>query len=215
MNQNVLEIYMKKHFPGLILESPLFYQSSVGLRFELGMPYRGIEDPNYFSHVQARAVILFEEVFDDNIDILVVVKTYKSVEPYICFNQGEEVFLQYLRNKNLLDNILEVETEQHFEENGDMSGVSYKYILKCKKNDIDYKGIFAATAHADFGLEPYISDAVFFINVDNNVIYYMYDDRGLDIVSEDKRSLIEIYEKYNDWILDYDRAKIDSVFKDL
>ena len=41
----------------------------------------------------------------------------------------------------------------------------------------------------------------------------MYDDRGLDIVSADNETLRPIYNKHNDWILDYDREQIDRQFE--
>lgn len=213
MSNNLLESYLKEHFPDLVLESPLFYQAKTGIRFELGVPYRGIEHPSYFTNIQLRSTLLFDELFDKDSNILVVVKSYQSIEPYCCFNQGEDVFPRYIKNKNIVNNVECVETEKHYEENGDLSGVSYQYILKCKKEDIDYKGINLAKSHMDFAIKPYISDGVFFINTDKHIIFFMYDDRGLDIVSEEKNSLSNIYEKYNDWILDYDKVKIDNIFR--
>lgn len=48
--------YFSEHFCNVRLESPLFYNSPVGLRFELGVPYRGVRDHSYFTiyyYVQA------------------------------------------------------------------------------------------------------------------------------------------------------------------
>ena len=41
----------------------------------------------------------------------------------------------------------------------------------------------------------------------------MYDDRGLDVIAKDKKSLDSLYHNFNDWILEYDREKIDLIFK--
>jgi len=41
----------------------------------------------------------------------------------------------------------------------------------------------------------------------------MYDDRGLDIIASDKDTLSPIYTKHNDWLLDYDRARMEEIFK--
>jgi hypothetical protein len=57
-----------------------------------------------------------------------------------------------------------------------------------------------------------VDDEVFFINTENQVIFYLYDDRGLDIVAKEKRVLSDLYHRYNDWILVYDRREIDQVF---
>ncbi|MFD1206338.1 DUF3885 domain-containing protein [Sporosarcina contaminans] len=44
------------------------------------------------------------------------------------------------------------------------------------------------------------------------MIYHLYDDRGCDIIAVNIEDLRELYEKYNDWILDYDRERIDLLF---
>jgi predicted Ser/Thr protein kinase len=41
----------------------------------------------------------------------------------------------------------------------------------------------------------------------------MYDDRGLDIVGINKKTLEPYYKKYNTWLLDYDRGKMDKIFE--
>ncbi|WP_459768177.1 DUF3885 domain-containing protein [Alkaliphilus crotonatoxidans] len=46
-----------------------------------------------------------------------------------------------------------------------------------------------------------------------NIIYHLYDDRGLDLISNNKASLEKLYIKYNSWILDYDRDRINNLFR--
>ncbi|TLS51714.1 DUF3885 domain-containing protein [Paenibacillus antri] len=41
---------------------------------------------------------------------------------------------------------------------------------------------------------------------------YEEKDFGLDIVATQTESLIALYMEYNEWILDYDRKKIDLTF---
>lgn len=47
----ILTNYLSEHFDNVPLESLLFYYAPVGLRFELGESYRGVEDPSYFTNV--------------------------------------------------------------------------------------------------------------------------------------------------------------------
>lgn len=54
---------------------------------------------------------------------------------------------------------------------------------------------------------------IYFINKIKNNIFNLVDDRGLDIIAKDKESLVDIYSKFNSWILEYDREKIDLIFK--
>jgi hypothetical protein len=39
-----------------------------------------------------------------------------------------------------------------------------------------------------------------------------YDDRGMDVVGPDRSRLTELYRRYNDYLLDYDREIMDSVY---
>ncbi|WP_084064712.1 DUF3885 domain-containing protein [Paenibacillus stellifer] len=50
------------------------------------------------------------------------------------------------------------------------------------------------------------------MGVSRNTIFHFYDSRGLDIVSNSKEALKELYLKRNEWILNYDRERIDSIF---
>jgi hypothetical protein len=207
-----LNDYLSEHFCNIPLESPLFYNAPIGLRFELGVPYRGVEDPSYFTNVLLRSSMIFREVFDTNEQMIIIVKSFSCNEPYTCFNQGEEVFPKYIKDKGLIKQLTTIEVERHYEDNGDLSGITYQHSLMCKMKSIDYIGILKAIAHQDFAIEPYISDAVFFINPFKHIIYYMYDDRGMDLIAESKEALFPIYQKYNSWILGYDKERIDKVF---
>lgn len=208
----ILTNYLNEHFSNVPLESPLFYNAPVGLRFELGVPYRGVENPSYFTNVLLRSSMIFREVFDTDEQMIVVIKSFRCIEPYTCFNQGEEVFPKYIKDKGLINQVSNIELERHYEDNGDLSGITYQHILLCNMKSIDYIGILKAQAHQDFAIEPYISDAVFFINPHNHIIFYMYDDRGMDLIAESKEDLLPIYKKYNSWILAYDKERIDNIF---
>lgn len=49
---------------------------------------------------------------------------------------------------------------------------------------------------------------VYFVNKSRNTIFHFYDSRGLDIVSNSKEAIKELYLKRNEWILNYDRERI-------
>jgi len=209
----VLANYLNEHFCNVPLESPLFYSAPLGLRFELGVPYRGIENSSYFTNILLRSSMIFRDVFDEDEQMLVVVKSFRCIEPYTCYNQGEDVFPQYIKLRSFAEQVNSIELERHIENNGNLSGITYQHVLQCNIEHIDYIGILKAKAHQDFAMEPYISDAVFFINTHKHIILYMYDDRGLDLIAETKEALLPIYLKYNSWILAYDKERIDNIFK--
>ncbi len=60
-----------------------------------------------------------------------------------------------------------------------------------------------------------IESSVFLFAADNNLLFHLYDDRGLDLVAQDKTTLYNFYEKYNEWILPHDRKRMESIFASL
>ena len=52
------------------------------------------------------------------------------------------------------------------------------------------------------------------VDFEHEIILNAYDDRGLDVISTKKAMLQPLYEKFSDWLLDYDRNKMDAVFKE-
>ena len=55
--------------------------------------------------------------------------------------------------------------------------------------------------------------SVFLFDTDQNILFHLYDDRGLDLVAKEKSTLYPFYEKYKHWIMDYDKKQIESMFK--
>ncbi|EOQ30592.1 DUF3885 domain-containing protein [Bacillus cereus group sp. RP37] len=54
---------------------------------------------------------------------------------------------------------------------------------------------------------------VFLINATKDIIMFMYDDRGCEVIAKNKETIRNLYEKYKKWILDYERESIDNLFK--
>jgi hypothetical protein len=181
-----------------VLVSPTFYNSKVAIRFEIGDPSIDYNDPEYIKGAHKKAVELFEQVFDINSKIYLVINTYNKNEDEI-----KELLSKYLKPKTL--NI----DHEHIEDN---DIILTRHFISCKFKDINYKKMLLAICNSDLKKKPCIDDHVFFINKDTKVIYHLYDDRGLDIIANNKDNIINLYEKYNDWILDYDREIIDQTF---
>lgn len=205
--------YMQSNLHGISLEPPLFYNSDVGIRFELGVPYRGVEDPSYFETVTKRSGALFESVFSESDELYIVRMTYEPKHPYEIINPGVNVFAKYVDTENAKQVICFEEKPDYDEDTNQLSGYSKSYSLLCYLKQVDYKGILKAIGYADFpSMGNYISDGIYFIHPKKNIVFHMYDDRGLDIVAVRTEELMKLYNEFNDWILDYDREKIEQTF---
>lgn len=191
-----LDRYLNDKFPGLKLESPLFYNADIGIRFEIGDPDPLVSDEKYREQVRFRTTQLFKNVHSDSDEIYIVllrgVKRNRKPLRIKVFNKG-------VKSRGILKKLSCSSIEISDEE--DDEWVTSRYVLSCKASDIK---------PAMFLFSQY---RFFFVNITRHTIFYLYDSRGLDLVSNTKASLQDLYMNYNHWILDYDREGIDSIFK--
>lgn len=89
---------------------------------------------------------------------------------------------------------------------------THRFILTCKTSDFRYVALLKAICNKELGLKPSLFHRVYFINRNRNTIFHVYDDRGCDVLATSPATIRDVYYKYNDWILDYDRPEIEKVF---
>lgn len=78
----------------------------------------------------------------------------------------------------------------------------------------DYARILQGLANCDHRIEPWIDDRVYFVAPEKGLLFYMYDDRGLDMVATDRAVLAPLYQQLDHWLLDYDRERMRETFGD-
>lgn len=88
-----------------------------------------------------------------------------------------------------------------------------RFIGAGQVHDIRHRRLIQALSHIDMGLKPVVKEVCFFIHPKKEIIYHLYDDRGLDIAAASAESLRSLYEGYGDWLLYYDRKAMDRLFK--
>ncbi|KQT50454.1 hypothetical protein ASG52_06445 [Methylobacterium sp. Leaf456] len=54
--------------------------------------------------------------------------------------------------------------------------------------------------------------SIFIVDFERRLTLFAYDDRGMDVVAMDRESLLPIYRQFGDWLLDYDRDRMDARF---
>ncbi|AQT86330.1 hypothetical protein B1222_21030 [Paenibacillus larvae subsp. pulvifaciens] len=84
--------------------------------------------------------------------------------------------------------------------------MTLRVYIKRKVKDIKLDDLLVSMADGN------VYGDIYLINSKKHVIYDLYDDRGLDIISCYKESLYKLYTDYNNWILEYDRKRIDKIF---
>ena len=213
----------------------MFYSWNFGLRFELQtgemsnsirqildeegnvIPQIGDTDTDeYFQEVTRRASTIFQTAFDNSDKVFLVFMDYKYKRRKIKFSN-----FTFRQSDNLQKTEINYSKEFRLYEPNDKFDIRNIAIIKSITNRINYKSILTAIGHTDFPpRKPMLdnngfltSKEIYFVNIDKKLIFHMYDDRGLDLISSNKETLRPIYNKHNAWILDYDRKRIDKQFE--
>ncbi|MEJ5964321.1 DUF3885 domain-containing protein [Pedobacter immunditicola] len=207
--------FLNVYFWGLKLRANLFFNAAYGLRFNLQQGETGTDE--YFEEVVYRATQLFEETFDQHDTVTFYLIDYKWKKRKIrfsnyCFKQIRGLVkedVSYSKVKGLYEPLDKL----------DIRNIAQ---VKVTRNLINHQNILTAIANKDFSREPGLdkcgflgSKEVFFINHDKQLIFHMYDDRGLDVVSSHIETLRPPYTKYNSWILESNKNQIDDQFRNL
>jgi len=207
--------YIKKTFPGFQIRKPAYNQLKYSLRFQLGpdepSPYDSdteIYNEEYFTETVKRASAIFQTVFDDEDNVIVIYQEFAWKKHRI--RRHSYLFKQFNR---LIWNTVKFKKVSHVYE-AEKRDKWNRAVIQIKASQINYKDILTGISNQDFGnREPRVDGELYFINTDKGIIYHMYDDRGMDVISSDKSAIQPIYDKHKDWILDYNRKEIDEVFK--
>lgn len=188
------------------MEHPIFYNAPVGIRFEIG----GEEDvyvkkglmrklhpnPKYVNQACARAYTIFKALPQN--DWLLRIDVYDQGDINKVSKQ-----LQIGKPKETVKKKYVVEEDEitHYELYWDLNEVNWTI-----------EKIVKEVVLTDIGGLNCLASAVFLLHDKAHILYHLYDDRGLDVVAKDKETLRPVYEKYKDWLLEYDREEIDLLF---
>jgi hypothetical protein len=54
----------------------------------------------------------------------------------------------------------------------------------------------------------------YLVDFERGILVDVYDDRGMDVIAVDCEALRPLHVRFSDWLLDYDRARMDAMFAD-
>ena len=214
---------MMDHFDGLILRPPLFYLWEYGIRFEISHPELPFEEIVNLKQIYKRSKDIFNGIFKENDEILLVTNVYCQKDDIFLQKKPLGVYKKYIKNKMALTKLQHRVLPDVFcdDRDGeeDINHVTHNFVLPCKKSEIRYIQLLKAISYEDFPHPSQILKGfsrnghdIFFVNLTKKIIYHLYDDRGCDVIASDKEGIRFLYQDFNEWILDYDRAKIDNLF---
>tara|TARA_Y100001960_G_C14513805_1_gene747816 strand:- start:164 stop:787 length:624 start_codon:yes stop_codon:yes gene_type:complete len=202
------------------LEKPVFYRNEFALRFELGpddvdiwLDYdRTNYNEQYFEIAMSRALSIYEEAFKPSDKIKVCYQIFSDGRKKI---RKSDYFFKLF--KPLCGKAIE------FSEHRDIYTEDLEFKRHCWKrvtisgvdvSELNIKPIIQACIDGDFGdRSPTLAGQLFIINCDKELVYHLYDDRGLDVAASSQWALEDLYQNQNQLLLDYDKQYMDSLFK--
>ncbi|PIC70661.1 hypothetical protein CSV77_06995 [Sporosarcina sp. P16b] len=209
-----VELYLANYFNGIELAPALFYETNKAIRFEISESIAH-DEPDFLKQAFYRSITLFEAVFGDEDDIILVTDVHTNND--FLRAKPLHVYSKYVKRKDLLYKLRFSTVPNLYGDEEEL--VTHRFSLSCQKRDVRYKQLLKAICYEDFAdpttilkHNPESGYDIFFINQSKNIIYHLYDDRGCDIIASDKESIRFLYEQYTDWILDYDKQEVDEDF---
>ncbi|MCS1350904.1 DUF3885 domain-containing protein [Mechercharimyces sp. CAU 1602] len=201
-----LDQYLSSSFPSLELKTPLFYNFDIGLRFE--MSEEGIKEQVY-----NRAYTLINELCipTDELFIIIFLDSWDDYPP----EEEEQVIASFQRYANAHVKHVNIDRKKvPYRYSGlyDNDSRTFRYSLQCKVNEVDMEGLLIASANQSFDLEPLLKGDLFILNCSKDIVFHLYDYRGMDIVSKSRDTLISVFTEYNHWLLDFDKDRMNSIY---
>ena len=204
--------YMEERFQNLEFIPSIYNQWGIGIHFCLGKNIYQLKENEElnlkrFQVVYEQITILFNELFEQNEDIFLVTNMYKHKKEK-CIRKLK-VYQPFLKCKNHLNQILVKTYPYPFEINKAEEYEMQQFSLLCKPRDLRVTELLKAASNEDFPLKPkfggYSIDYpdVFFVNITKDIIFFIYDDRGCEVIAHDFKRIRHLYEKYHDWVEEY------------
>lgn len=183
-----------------LLKQPIFYNSPIGIRFEIG--YGNMDNQeNYFNNAVNRLKQIYNhDTFKPDMLRINVIEDNGFVSKQsvldVCRNIGLSEFGEKIDELDIDGEVI----------------VQHQLYWNIDKTNFDYEKLFFEIVRGDFGGNRFFVSSVYFLDTKNNILFYPYDDRGADLISDDKEKIRCFYDDFNEWILDYDRNTIDRLF---
>jgi hypothetical protein len=202
-------------------EKPFFYKNNYALRFEIGPndinPWRDESlktfNKEYFSIAFNRAKAIYDSVFSPSEKISIVFQLFSDGRKKIKRNSLLFKSIHCIENSN-------ISFSSHRDVYVDNLNTKRQHIARVKITNlttaqINIIKILTAIINSDFKRYPSLNGECYIVNDTTGLVFHLYDDRGLDVVSETKESLHKLYQIHSQLILAHDRDRILNMFSQI
>lgn len=174
------------------------------IRFELGLAK--LKDDTYRRESLRRAYVIYRSIFSPEDDVIFIHRTYYGINE----KRFSKIRLKRFFNTRL-KNLRSCTWPYEFDES-DEEFYTKEWSVVVKAKEIRMPYVLECIVNDDFMRKPNSGGRVYLYNKTKGILFHMYDDRGCDVFSAHKDSLLPFYHLHREWILDYNRYQIDQLF---
>jgi hypothetical protein len=207
------ETYLKHHFPSADLKNIQSFGAAVEMRFELGDKLPN-GSKKRVRQATDRALRIFQATFPlkEELIWLLSYEFTSEFEIYKTENTYFNTLINSTETKGLIQFESKVKTGYVVDEIEEEAPVKMTMAL-VSKNQLNLEPIFEGIGNLEMGLDPAIAQKIYFFSNESNNYFHMYDDRGCRICADVPEKIRPIFEKYNSWIVEYYRSRIEAQFR--
>jgi hypothetical protein len=180
-----------------------FYANEPALRFELSRDGHRLEQ---FAQAWDRARPIVDHAFGDSAELVVVLSSFDGGSPMAArtlFRSLRALGVRMGRPRAWW-------TEPHADE-WTREPETRRFVAFTSGREALHRLLWGALA-ADLGIRPRLDGQLFVADPARGIVVHPYDDRGMDLVGPNRVLLADLYHRFNDALLDYDRARMDGFF---
>lgn len=183
----------------------LFYQFPGGLRFELS------EDGSPLTQILTalrKATMICEDALGKGNPFLVHMQQFIFSSGFELRGTIRELRLAGIEIPKIRDVWYEEVYESDEYEDGFWINCVFEMQAFCMEN------LLWCALVTDFpSFHPNPHCLIYLVNPEKSILIHPYDDRGLDVICRNSMELTMLYEKYNAWLLDYDKEVMVQTFE--
>jgi hypothetical protein len=202
MSDDVVDRRCREVFGLPMTRGALFYQWPAGLRFELNS---GGTTTQMFFQAMQRATAVIETAFGEKRRILLDL-AFRSDQP----GQPTDALFgplwacgftppKHVQRRDVYDDARECHLA--------------RVAVEVATGSAELHATLWAALSQEIGVKPTARVDVYLLDFERRLIAHPYDGRGMDLVSSEPTPLRNLYHQFHDWLLDYDRIRMDAQFR--
>ena len=183
----------------------LFYHFPGGLRFGLS---EGGEPLTQILTALRKATMICDEALGKGKSFLIHIQQFVSTSGFELRDTIQELCLAGI----VIPKTRDVWYEEVCETDDSVGGFWINCVFEIQASYME--NLLWCALVTDFpSVHPNPHCLIYLVNPEKSILIHPYDDRGLDVICRDSAVLATLYEKYNVWLLDYDKETMDQTFK--